>query len=104
VQGAHGAVRPHGHGDDLVDVHLAALLDLHRRFDRVGIERVEVGLAGTVDSHRVGVDALGNRGVRNLFDQDADLQVNASLGWYEKCPRGLVGRAGLSWRAGILPS
>jgi hypothetical protein len=32
----------HRHGHDLVDLDSAALADLHRRFDGVGVVRIEV--------------------------------------------------------------
>src|SRR5262249_55598456 len=57
----------------------AALLDLHGGLDGVGIEGVEVFLAAAVQAHRLGVDSLLDGGVRYLLDQDADLQVRASL-------------------------
>ena len=80
VQGADGGVGAHRHRDDLLDRDRAALLDLHGSLDGVGIEGVEVLLAASVQSHRVRVDALLDGGVRNLLDQDADLQDLASLG------------------------
>src|ERR1700754_1578236 len=80
VQGADGGVGAHRHGDDLLDRDRPALLDLHGRLEGVGIERVEVFLAATVQSHRVGVDALLDCGVRYLLDQDADLQSSSLLG------------------------
>jgi hypothetical protein len=44
VEGADGALRSHGHRDDLLDVG-AALLDLHGGLEGVGVEGVEVLLA-----------------------------------------------------------
>ena len=75
VQSADGGVGAHRHGDDLLDRDRATLLDLHGGLEGVRIEGVEVFLAAAVQTHRVGVDALLNGGVRNLLDQDADLQA-----------------------------
>ena len=58
----------------------AALSDLHRRLDAVGVEGVEVLLARAVEPHRRGVDPLLHGGVRNLFHETADLQVRPSFG------------------------
>jgi hypothetical protein len=44
VEGADGALGAHGHGDDLLDFG-AALLDLHRGLEGVGVEGIEVLLA-----------------------------------------------------------
>jgi hypothetical protein len=72
-QRAGGAFGPHRDGDDLVDLDRAALLELHRRLDGVRVERVEVLLPAPVQPPRRWVDALLDGGVRDLFDQDADL-------------------------------
>ena len=80
VQGADGGVGTHGHRDDLLDRDRATLLDLHGSLEGVRIEGVEVFLATAVEAHRAGIDALLDGGVRYLLDQDADLQVQASLG------------------------
>ena len=50
VQRSNGAVRAHRHGDDLLDIGHAALANLHRGFDAVGVERAEVLLAGAVQT------------------------------------------------------
>ena len=82
VQRAHGRLGAHGHRDDLVDLDLAALSDLHRGLDAVGVERVEVLLAGAVEPLRARVDPLLNGGVRDLFHETADLQAGPSFrGW-----------------------
>jgi hypothetical protein len=44
VKSANGALRPHRHRDDLLDVG-AALLDLHRGLEGVGVEGIQVLLA-----------------------------------------------------------
>ena len=80
VQGADGGVGAHRHRDDLLDRNRTALLDLHGGLDGVCVEGVQVLLAAAVQAHRVGVDALLNGGVRNLLDQDADLQLSSLLG------------------------
>ncbi len=80
VQSADGGVGAHRHGDDFLDRDRAALLDLHGGLDGVCVEGVQVLLAAAVQPHRAGVDALLNGGVRNLLDQDADLQVSSLLG------------------------
>src|SRR6185436_16743060 len=72
-------VGAHRHRDNLLDRDRAALLDLHGGLDGVCVERVEVLLAAAVQAHRVWIDALLHCGVRYLLDQDADLQVEASL-------------------------
>ena len=74
VQRAHGGLGAHRHRDDLVDLDRAALADLHRRLDGVRVEGVQVLLPGAVHPPRRGVDALLDGGVRDLFDQDANLQ------------------------------
>ena len=73
VQRAEGRLRPHGHGDDLVDLHGAALADLHGGLDRVGVEGVQVLLARAVEALGTIVHALLDGGVGHLFDEDADL-------------------------------
>ena len=73
VQRAHGALRAHRHGDDLLDRDGAALLDLHRRLDGVRVIRVEVLLPAAVHAPRRGVDPLLDGGVRDLLHQDAYL-------------------------------
>jgi hypothetical protein len=80
VQGANGGARAHGYGHDLLDRDRPTLLDLHGRLEGVGVEGVEVFLAAAVQSHRVRIDALLNGGVRDLLDQDADLQSSSLLG------------------------
>ena len=50
VQRAEGGLGAHRHGHDLVDVHGTAFANLHRGFDGVGVERVQVLLAGAVDA------------------------------------------------------
>ena len=50
VQGANGALGAHRHRDDLVDIDHAAFADLHRSFDAVRVERIQVLLAGTVQT------------------------------------------------------
>ena len=95
VQGAHGAVGAHRHGDDLLDGDGAALLDLHRRLDRVRVIRVEVLLSAAVHTPRRGIDPLLDGGVRDLLHQDAYLHFfgcsfgGVSGGWVgcdsEKC-------------------
>ena len=80
VQGTDGGFGTHGHRDDLLDRDRATLLDLHGRLEGVRVEGVEVFLSAAVQSHRAGVDALLNGGVRYLLDQDADLQVKSLLG------------------------
>ena len=74
VQGACGGVGAHRHGDDLVDLDLTALANLHGSFDAVGVERVQVPLAGAVEPLGAGVDPLLNSGVRHLLDKTTDLQ------------------------------
>jgi hypothetical protein len=54
VQRAHGALRAHRHGDDLLDLDRAALLDLHGGLDGVRVEGVEVLLAAAVQAPRRG--------------------------------------------------
>ena len=73
VERAHGGLRAHRDGDDLVDVDGATLLELHGRLDGVGVERVQVLLTRAVQSAGRGIDALLDGGVRHLFDEDADL-------------------------------
>jgi hypothetical protein len=46
----------------------------------VGVERVEVLLARAVEPLGRGVDPLLHCGIRNLFDETADLQVHPSFG------------------------
>jgi hypothetical protein len=75
VQRAHRAGRAHRHRDDLLHLGGAALSDLHRGLDRVGVVRVEVLLSAAVHPTRGGVDPLLNRRVRDLFDEDADLHL-----------------------------
>ena len=75
VQRADRALGAHGHRHDLLHVRLAALLDLHGGLDRVGVEGIEVLLAAAVQAPRRRIDALLDGGVRDLFDQDANLQV-----------------------------
>ena len=75
VERANGGLGAHGDGDDLVDVGLAALANLHRSLDAVGVKRVEVLLSGAVEPLRVRIDALLHSGIGNLFDQATDLQV-----------------------------
>ena len=78
VEGPDGALRAHRHGDDLLDVG-AALLDLHRRLEGVGVEGVEVLLARAVQALGLRIDPLVDGGVRDLFDEHADLQVRVLL-------------------------
>ncbi len=96
VQGAHGAVGAHRHGDDLLDGDGAALLDLHRRLDRVRVIRIEVLLSAAVHTPRRGIDPLFDGGVRDLLHQDAYLHfVGCSFG---ECVRGCVGcDSGMCW-------
>ena len=78
VQRADGALGAHRDGDDLLDGHRAALFDLHRGLDGVGVIRVEVLLPAAVHAPRRWVDALLDGGVRNLLDQDAYLHSGQS--------------------------
>jgi hypothetical protein len=88
VQRADRRLGAHRDRDHLVDLQLAALLELHRRLDGVGVERVEVLLAAAVQAPRRRVDALLDGGVRDLFDQDADLHFGeASSGTGRPCLR-----------------
>ena len=80
VQRTHGALRAHGDRHDLLDIRLAALLDLHGGLDRVGVEGIEVLLTGAVEALRARVHAFLDGGVRHLFHEDADLQVLAPSG------------------------
>ncbi len=75
-----GGLGAHRHGDDLVDLGVAALADLHRRLDAVGVERVEVLLAGAVEPLGARIDPLLDGGVRDLLDETANLQVRVLLG------------------------
>src|SRR5215208_112590 len=75
VQGAHRGLGAHRHGDHLVDLRVPALLDLHRRLDGVGVERVEVLLPAAVQAPRRRIDPLLDGGVGHLFDQDTDLHL-----------------------------
>jgi hypothetical protein len=79
VQRTQGAVGPHGHGDDLVDLDLPTLLELHGSLDGMGVVRVEVLLPGPVQTPRRRVDPLLDGGVRDLLHQDANLHFRASL-------------------------
>jgi hypothetical protein len=74
VKRSDGALGPHGHRDDLLDVG-ATLLDLHCRLDRVRVEGVQVLLAAAIETLGLRVDPLVDGGVRDLFHQHADLQV-----------------------------
>ena len=78
VQGADGAVGAHRHGDDLLDVG-SALLHLHRSLDGVRVEGVQVLLARAVQALGLRVDPLVDGGVRDLFDEYADLQRQVLL-------------------------
>ena len=80
VQRAHGGARAHRHGDDLLDLDHAALLDLHRGFDRVRVVGVEVALAAAVHAPGRRVDPLLDGGVGHLLHQDADLQLEPPWG------------------------
>ena len=81
VERPHRGLRAHRHGHDLVHVGTVfALADLHRGLDAMGIERVEVLLAGAVEPLGPRIDPLLDRGVRHLLDETANLQVEASLG------------------------
>jgi hypothetical protein len=80
VQGPQGRLGSHRHRDDLVDLDRAALADLHRGLDRVGVVRVQVLLAAAVHAPAGRIDPLLHRGVRDLFDEDTDLHVQASCG------------------------
>ncbi len=102
VQGADRRVGAHRHRDDLLDRDRPTLLDLHSRLEGVRVEGVEVFLAAAIQTHRVRVDALLNRGVRDLLDQDADLQVEASLGMILSSSRVDSGRLAGPLRAGML--
>ncbi len=79
VERANGALGAHRHGDDLIDIDHAAFADLHRSFDAMGVERVQVLLAGAVQTLGTRVDPLLDRRVWNLLDKTTDLQVGASL-------------------------
>ena len=74
VERADGALGAHRDGDDLLHVGLAALLHLHGGLDGVGVKGVEVLLAGPVEALGVRIHALLDRGVRDLFHEDTDLQ------------------------------
>ena len=52
VQRAHRGLGSHRHRDDLVHLGVVALANLHRGLDAMGIERVEVLLAGAVEPLR----------------------------------------------------
>ena len=87
VQRAHGGARAHRHGDDLVDLDDAALLDLHRGLDRVRVVGVEVALAAAVHPAGLRVDPLLDGGVGHLLHQDADLH-EGSPSWDGACGAG----------------
>ncbi len=80
VERAHRALGAHRHGDDLVDLDLTALLELHRGLDGVRVERVQVLLAGAVEPLRALVDALLNGRIGDFLDQATDLQASSLLG------------------------
>src|SRR5204863_8640646 len=80
VEGTHRGLWAHRHGDDLFDLGLAALANLHRGLDAVRVEGVQVLLAGAIEPLRVRVDPLLNGGVRDLLDETADLQVVSPSG------------------------
>ena len=98
VERADGALGAHRHRDDLLDLGLAAFADLHRGLDAVGVEGVQVLLAGAIQTLGARVDPLLDRRVRNLLDKTTDLQVGASLGKMARYPSE-IGRGA----PGILP-
>ena len=73
VQRAHGALGPHRDRDDLLHGDAAALPDLHRRLDGVGVVGVEVPLPAAVHAPRRRIELLLHRGVRDLLHQHAYL-------------------------------
>jgi hypothetical protein len=77
VECAHGALRAHRHGHDLLDIHHAAFLDLHGGFDGVCVEGIEVLLTASIEALGIRVHALLDSGVRDLLHQDANLQEGA---------------------------
>ena len=85
VQRAHGRLGPHRHRDDLLDGHAAALPDLHRRLDGVGVVGVEIPLPAAVHAPRRGIELLLDRGVGDLLHQHAYLHS-------QPAPCALLGR------------
>src|SRR2546421_3892540 len=75
VEGSYRRLRPHRDGDDLLDLGRPALTDLHGGLDRVGVIGVEVLLSAPVEPAARGIDSLLDGGVRDLFDEDANLQL-----------------------------
>src|SRR5437763_137799 len=99
VEGAQRTLGAHRDRHDLLDGDVAALLDLHRRLDGVRVERVQVLLPAAVHAPRRGIDALLDGGVRNLFDQDANLQNQPPSGVpSDAAGTGTAGSAGNSGR------
>ena len=82
VQGACGGLGAHRHGDDLVDLDGPALANLHRSFDSVRVEWIQVPLTRAVKALRAGIDPLRDSGVRHLLDKTADLQVVPPIAWF----------------------